>query len=147
MKTIQQKIWITLSIAFVAVGTQLEAQPYGISWFTMDGGGGASSGGNYSLTGSLGQPDAGVLQGGTYALVGGYWGALVPIQVAGAPMLTIAVDANGAVISWAPSSAGFILQYREDLSAGDWINAATADMNPVAVPFGSNVRFFRLHKP
>src|SRR5947209_9223846 len=44
---------------------------YAIDWFTIDGGGGASSGGNLTLTGTIGQPDAGTLSGGNYTLQGG----------------------------------------------------------------------------
>ena len=47
---------------------------YDLSWWTVDGGGGTSStGGGYSLGGTAGQPDAGVLSGGVYALAGGFW--------------------------------------------------------------------------
>lgn len=50
---------------------------YDLSWWTVDGGGGsgatASTGGSYSLSGSIGQPDAGTSSGGIYALVGGFW--------------------------------------------------------------------------
>lgn len=48
---------------------------YDLTWNTVDGGGHTfSSGGDYSLGGTIGQPDAGVLSGGDYALVGGFWG-------------------------------------------------------------------------
>ena len=47
---------------------------YDLSWSTVDGGGGTSGGGSYSLNGTVGQPDAGRLQGGVYTLVGGFWG-------------------------------------------------------------------------
>jgi hypothetical protein len=42
---------------------------------TIDGGGGTSSGGGFSLTGTIGQPDANsqVSTGATYALAGGFW--------------------------------------------------------------------------
>jgi len=46
---------------------------YNISWHTIDGGGGQSSGGAYSLTGTVGQPDAGAMAGGDYELLGGFW--------------------------------------------------------------------------
>jgi hypothetical protein len=46
---------------------------YTIPWYTVDGGGGTSSGGIYALQGTAGQPDAGVLTGGEYTLTGGYW--------------------------------------------------------------------------
>ena len=48
---------------------------YSIDWYTIDGGGAMnSSGGSYSLSGSIGQPDAGTLGNGSYSLVGGFWG-------------------------------------------------------------------------
>ncbi len=49
---------------------------YDLSWFTVDGGGDKVSGGNYSLTGTVGQPDVNqyVLAGGNYVLSGGFWG-------------------------------------------------------------------------
>src|SRR4051812_36803786 len=47
---------------------------YDLTWFSVDGGGGtASTGGAYSLGGTIGQPDAGALSGGTYNLSGGFW--------------------------------------------------------------------------
>jgi len=49
---------------------------YAINWHTVDGGGGLSRGGGYSLQGAIGQPDVGSLQGGDFALAGGYWSAL-----------------------------------------------------------------------
>jgi len=48
---------------------------YDLSWSTVDGGGGAfSAGDGYSLGGTAGQPDAGLLTGGGYTLAGGFWG-------------------------------------------------------------------------
>ena len=47
---------------------------YDLSWWTVDGGGATgSTGGGYSLSGTAGQPDAGVLEGGGYVLGGGFW--------------------------------------------------------------------------
>lgn len=48
---------------------------YDLTWSTVDGGGATfSTGENYTLGGAIGQPDAGVLTGGDYALTGGFWG-------------------------------------------------------------------------
>ena len=48
---------------------------YNLSWWTVDGGGGTfSTGGDYTLGGTIGQPDAGLLTGGDYTLGGGFWG-------------------------------------------------------------------------
>jgi hypothetical protein len=47
---------------------------YDLSWYTIDGGGAMNvTGGSYSLSGSIGQPDAGSLDGGLYRLNGGFW--------------------------------------------------------------------------
>jgi hypothetical protein len=46
---------------------------YNISWHTIDGGGGTSSGGQYVLTGTIGQPDAAYSASGNYELLGGFW--------------------------------------------------------------------------
>ncbi len=46
---------------------------YEISWSTIDGGGGRSSGGQYELVGTIGQPDAAYSAGGNYELLGGFW--------------------------------------------------------------------------
>ena len=48
---------------------------YDLTWSTVDGGGAMSSvGGSYSLAGTAGQPDAGWISGGVYAVSGGFWG-------------------------------------------------------------------------
>jgi hypothetical protein len=47
---------------------------YDLTWNTLDGGGATfSTGGDYQLGGTLGQPEAGQLSGGGYALSGGFW--------------------------------------------------------------------------
>ena len=46
---------------------------YEISWYTIDGGGGTSTGGQYVLTGTIGQPDADWATSGVYELLGGFW--------------------------------------------------------------------------
>jgi hypothetical protein len=47
---------------------------YTLDWWSVDGGGTTSStGGDYSLGGTIGQPDAGTSSGGDYTLEGGFW--------------------------------------------------------------------------
>jgi hypothetical protein len=58
------------------------AQPgeFQLPWHRIVGGGGNSSdGGRYALSGTIGQPEAGVLmEGSTFQLSGGYWGGAAP---------------------------------------------------------------------
>ena len=58
--------------------------PYEISWHTIDSGGSTSSGGRYTLTGTIGQPDAGWSIGGKYELLGGF--------LAGGPLCVVGFD-------------------------------------------------------
>ena len=46
-----------------------------LTWNTIDGGGGTSTGGTFVLSMTIGQPDAGDLSGGTLVLAGGFWAA------------------------------------------------------------------------
>lgn len=63
-----------ISLIIIFLGFMSIARPdYEISWYTIDGGGGVSSGGPYQLSGTIGQPDAGTSAGGDYVLNGGYW--------------------------------------------------------------------------
>jgi uncharacterized repeat protein (TIGR01451 family) len=64
-----------LALAAVALpAADAAAQPYDVSWWTVDGGGGTSSGGPYVLTGTAGQPDAGgPFAGSPYGLHSGFW--------------------------------------------------------------------------
>ncbi len=54
---------------------------YDLSWWTVDGGGYTfSSGGSYTLGGTVGQPDAGGMIGGGYTLIGGFWEGTMTVQ-------------------------------------------------------------------
>jgi hypothetical protein len=59
------------------VSTTLDTD-YTLSWWTVDGGGATfAKGGGYTLGSTVGQPDAGILEGSTYTLVGGFWDGVV----------------------------------------------------------------------
>lgn len=71
-------------VALLATTAVALAQSSGfdLSWFTVDGGGGASQAGGYALDGTLGQAEAGAMTGGPFRLDGGYWaGSSGPISV------------------------------------------------------------------
>ena len=46
-----------------------------VSWSTLDGGGGVSSGGSYTIAGTVAQPDAAAMAAGTLSLRAGFWAA------------------------------------------------------------------------
>jgi len=119
---------ITLSFACLAGLLLLpvagHTQSYSIDWFTVDGGGGTSTGGVYSVSGTIGQPDAGAtMSGGNYSVDGGFWSFAAVVQTPGAPLLSIRVTApNTVVVSWPSPSTGFLLQTNNNLVTGNWNN-------------------------
>ena len=65
--------WLTggLIVLFTAAAV---AQELEITRSTIDGGGVMSSiGGDFELSATIGQPDAGAMQGGAFILTGGFW--------------------------------------------------------------------------
>ena len=61
---------------------------YSIDWSTIDGGGGTRTGGVYSVTGTIGQPDAGQMRGGPFTLTGGFWSIIAAVQTPCVPLLS-----------------------------------------------------------
>ena len=96
------------------------AQSYDLSWFTIAGGGGTSTGGNYSLTGTIGQPDAGTLSGGPYTITGGFWAAIAALPTPGSPQLAVAISGKNVTISWPSPSTGFTLEENPTLNPATW---------------------------
>jgi hypothetical protein len=134
-----------LSVAF--------AQNYNIDWFTIDGGGGASTGGLFSVSGTIGQPDAGKMSGGDFTVTGGFWSIIGAVPTTGAPLLSIILTtSNTAVVSWPSPSTGFVLQQNGNLNTANW-TAPTETIQDngttkfiVVNPPSAN-RFYRLFRP
>lgn len=109
--------FLTLALAAALIGaTAAHAQSggaYDLRWNTPAHGGQTfATGGAYSLGGSVGQPDAGSLAGGAYALQGGFWvSGLVP--TVGTPPSTDAVPRVFAarVRGANPFAAGTSMQF------------------------------------
>jgi len=130
-------------------GGDLLAQTYSVDWHTIDGGGGTSTGGVYSVTGTIGQPDAGpTMTGGTFSIQGGFWALPVAVQTTNAPVLLIVPSNPGlATLSWEPPTPGFILQETWSLSTANWTNSPSGSTNPIVVPATLPTKFYRLTKP
>ena len=85
-------IWVSFLIAS-AVPAGACGAVFELSWFTVDGGGGMSTGGGFTLSGTIGQPDAGVMTGGGFTLSGGFWSG----ATTGTPSVPGDCDADGDV--------------------------------------------------
>jgi hypothetical protein len=72
MKTQKNKLLLIFGITAL-IFVSIALGDYQIVWSTIDSGGGQSSGGQYVLNGTVGQPDAGYLSGANYEISGGFW--------------------------------------------------------------------------
>jgi hypothetical protein len=147
----QSKISLSFALLFCffilhsAFILRVQGQSYSINWYKIAGGGGTSTGGVFTVTGTIGQPDAsGAMTGPGYSLTGGFW-SLYAVQTPGAPLLTITYIGNQAVVSWSPSVTGWILQTNANLATPTWGNyLGTVVNNSITnAPPRGNV-FFRL---
>ena len=122
---------------------------YSIDWFKIAGGGGTSTNGPYSLTGTLGQHDAGgPMTNGQFSVVGGFWALPTLVQTPGTPTLHITNAASSwATIWWTPPTPGFTLQSTDSLSPTNWVNAPSGTNNPANVSATLPKKFYRLFKP
>ena len=103
--------WLGLFLATSAL-----AQSYSIDWYKIAGGGGTSTGGVYSVSGTIGQHDAGgPMTGGNYSLTGGFWALISVVQTPGAPALYINHSGNTVTVYWQDVS-GWSLQQNSNLS-------------------------------
>jgi hypothetical protein len=133
----------------------LHAQPFAIDWFTIDDGGGTSTGGVYALSGTIGQPDAGLMTNGPYSLTGGFWG-VVALQTPGAPALKIKQLAGGSVrVFWPLPATDFVLECVTNLVNAPATNAwslvpmpyqTNASEISITVPAPTGRKFYRLRK-
>jgi hypothetical protein len=109
--------------------TPLTAAPT-ISWWTVDGGGGTSTGGGYTLQGTIGQAEAhsAAAVGNGLLVRGGFWAAGEMSLTL--PVLNISPRPDGQVdISWGLDAVGWHVEISYDLE--HWVTEGPIS---IAVP-------------
>jgi hypothetical protein len=159
MKKQMCNAWLRMGVCalWLFAAGPLAAQAFALDWFTVSGGGGESSGGDFELSATIGQPDAGNLSGGDFDIAGGFWSIITTVETPGAPLLSVRSNGGNIVISWPESeSIGFGLEQTSTLAnpsgSTTWsaVNVAPSASNgvkSVQLPMASGNRFYRLHKP
>jgi hypothetical protein len=152
MITLQKRIPFALLLCLFT--SALHAQSYSIAWYKVAGGGGASAGTNgatvYSLSGTIGQPDAGTaMTNGDYSLTGGFWSLISVVQTVGTPTLTITHLGASVMVSW-PDVGSYTLQQNSNLAvptgwatSGYTVTTASGT-NSITIPSPTGSLFFRL---
>ncbi len=112
-----------------------------------------STGGVYTLSGTIDQADAGRVAGGNYRSEGGFWG--IAVQQLGYPVLNITRAGTNALVMWVTTETGFILQSSADVTTPtQWSDTAFtpavtgATTNTVTVPLNPATKtYYRLRRP
>ena len=142
--------WLCISALLWLLGVSTGFGQYSIDWHKISGGGGTSTGGVYTVSGTIGQHDAGgPMTGGNYSLTGGFWALISVVQTPGAPKLYIQPSGNTVTVYWQDVSGWTNLEQNADLSAPagwttntDWTTANGTNSLSLTAPTGN--RFFRL---
>ena len=136
----------------------LAAEDLSIDWYTVDAGGGTSSAGEFTLSGTVGQPDAYALipycSACGFSILGGYWSQFSEVDQPYGPWLCIQLtSASTLLLSWRAYYQGYVLETRS-AAAPSWNNVPAT---PVLVGAEYQVTltfyptdestFFRLRKP
>ena len=142
---------------------------YSMPWFRLTSGGGVSSGGAYSLAGSIAPTDAGTTGSngvalhtpdGTaltqYQLVSGFSAFVVQSTAAAdtTPQLKFAASGSSGTFSWTATGSGGTLQQSASLGPdAEWIDVeapvttnGTTRSVQLPSPDGSSAMFFRLRQ-
>jgi len=128
------------------------AQQYSIDWYKVAGGGGTSSNGQYTVSATIGQHDAGgPMTGGNYSLTGGFWALISVMQTPGAPTLYISYSGNMVTVYW-QAVFGWTLHQNNNLANtngwtlnSSWSNSNGTNSLSLTSPAGN--LFFRLSNP
>ena len=145
----------TLTVLFLLSAALLKADPrFEITKSTIDAGGASTPGPRFSLTGTVGQPDAAprfAPADNRFAVEPGFWPGGTVVPTPGAPELTMRPGAarDTAILAWPVTANGYILQESPDLAPGSWTNVRIAVVDKdsehtVTYPMGAQRRFFRL---
>ena len=138
---------LALAIGLLATGIVLAqtGNGYDLTWWSVDGGGGSVSGGEYSLAGTVGQADAApALTGGDYTLYSGFWAgggaaspACTPVTGVGLSLATSGDIYTDTEVSFsanvAPDNAGKPYTYTIDYGDGVSTTATSSD-DPLTAP-------------
>ena len=148
-------LWLGVFVMMMLFGLSVgHAQSYSIDWYKIAGGGGASTGATYQVTGTIGQPDAsGAMSGGNYSLTGGFWSLIAVVQTAGVPYLIIVPNGPKSVKVMWPNTGSYTLQQNANLAlANGWATSGytvtTANgTNSITITPPTGNLFFRLSEP
>jgi len=153
MKMNSTKTHLARTLAKLAFAMALICQAYAqngfnldVNWSTINGGGGICAGGQFSLSGSVGQPGAGASHSVDFGLFGGFWAADAVLPA----LRVMRLGPNLIYLAWPSWADNYELQSTDNLGPhAIWTAIASAPVQfggeyAVAVAMTKPKEFFRL---
>jgi hypothetical protein len=151
-----RRCFLCAACALAVVLVPHQASSFDLASTVIAGGGGSSTGGNFTVEATIGQPTAGTLSSsnGVQSMQVGFWFTLVPSL----KIISITRLANGHILLWCmgvPNNVNH-LQTSSDLSPGSFVtispappaaDASGAFQYDDAAAAGLTKRFYRLAFP
>jgi hypothetical protein len=138
---------IGLLIAFPILGAATE---FTITESVIAGGGGSSTGNEFSVQGTIGQPAAGIAISGSFELEAGFWNRAAAPEAPDEPTLQYAASQDGMTLFWESEPVGYVLEFTPSLNPPT-IWSATSEVPverngfwTVNVPTDRAMAFYRL---
>jgi hypothetical protein len=153
MKTGIPSILVAVIFVLALYSLPASAQSYSINWYKIAGGGGTSTGAQYTVSGTIGQPDAsGTLTGGNYSLTGGFWAFISVMQTPGAPVLHISISGKTVTVYWQNISGWTLIQSPSPATPiNNWTSnsswTTTNGTNYLNISSPTGTLYFRLANP
>jgi len=156
-------VWLGFGfgVYFGSTASAATTTGFDVSWWTVDGGGGVSSGGGFEVTGTIGQPDAASrLLSECWSVDPGFLGEYAVVATPGAPTLRVRLlNASYVRVSFNPGCGDWVLQRAAALNTEPPPTAWTDDPASELITVGDELvrdfhipswgprLFFRLRKP
>ncbi len=138
---------------FIALPLAGAEQEFAIAGSVIAGGGGASAGSGFLVEGTIAQPAAGILLGGSFDLEAGFWNRVVEADACATPELRWFAHPNGMTLFWAAAPAGCLLEFSPSLTPPTIWSATTETpverdgLRFITFPTDQAMGFYRLRKP
>ena len=125
MRFVSGFLLIVCAGAFVMPGRAAPSEVFHFD-FVVSEGWGESTGGEFTVKGTIGSPDGDVVNGENFEIKREYQMWAGRFEKDGVPTFRLQLLANGFVeVSWPAGWSGFVLQERSNCSEGEW-----TELNP-----------------
>jgi hypothetical protein len=143
---------VGVAAVFFLSASLSSAQTFMLEGAALSGGGGPTTGGAFSLNGTIGQPATDSSRGGEFTLQSGLWSAFATEPPGDIPSLRIARSGWNIVLAWPDPSSGFQLQESLSVASPNWMSvnvvpAVVGSEKQVTQTLAPGARFYRLHRP